>query len=184
MHEKQFSKIFEQETAKRDIEQIKLPVSKSKLSPVFSDKNIDIHYGVLYKNYVKKSHDGEGAFFTAGAFLHTLFFEQLQEPATPNLPHGEIKELIEKNFETYSKFKEKIIEEALSIKGSGWVYLSKTGSIQTIPNHEKRTDIIFLLDMWEHSYFIDYGADKEKYINSFFRVVNWSTINSRINKNV
>lgn len=178
-----FSKIFEQTSAQKEIKQIALPVPRSDLSPVLSKENIDIHYGVLYRKYVDKSHEGAGAFFKAGAQLHTLFFEQLQSPVTGNQPTGEIKDLIEKRFDSYAQFRTEIIEKSLELQGSGWSYLSTSGTIKLIHNHEYKPDILLLIDLWEHSYFTDYGADREKYLKNFFRIIDWSVINSRF-KNV
>lgn len=40
---------------------------------------------------------------------------------------------------------------------------------------------ILTLDMWEHSYLIDYlPAEKEKYIDAFFANLNWETIVQRL----
>jgi Fe-Mn family superoxide dismutase len=32
------------------------------------------------------------------------------------------------------------------------------------------------IDMWEHSFYMDYGTDKKKYIEAFFENLNWSVI--------
>ena len=47
-----------------DVRQIKLPVDSADLSPVFSKTAIDLHYGTLYRNYVKKSLAGEVSLHT------------------------------------------------------------------------------------------------------------------------
>lgn len=164
----------------RDVEQIKLPVAQNSLEPVLSEDNIKLHYGVLYKNYVKKSLAGEGEFQTAGARLHTLFFQQFQTPKSPNKPTGSSLELINKQFGDYNNFKDKIIESALSIQGSGWVYLSISGKIKTIPNHRQADDIAMILDMWEHAFISDYGADKKKYLTELLKIINWDVVNERL----
>ena len=71
-------------------------------------------------------------------------------------------------------------EEAMKIQGSGWVYLSTSGKIKTIKNHEKRTDIVFLLDMWEHAFQNDYGSNKSKYLDNIWRIIDWAAINRRL----
>lgn len=176
----EFRRLMEKVKAGSEIKQIKLPVSANDLSPVFSKDSIDIHYGLLYKNYVKKALAGEGDFQIAGAKLHTLFFEQMQTPKSPNNPTDEAKILIEKKFGTFAKLKDAIKEEALTIHGSGWVYLSTNGTIKTIANHKVVDDVAILIDMWEHSYFIDYGADKERYLKMIWEVINWNVINGRL----
>lgn len=175
-----FRTLMEKVKAENEVRKIKLPVKDTALSPVFSKKSIDIHYGTLYTNYVKKALAGEGDFQVAGAKLHTLFFEQMKSPSENNNPVGDIKDLILKKFTGFSEFKNAIKEEALGIHGSGWVYLSTTGSIKTIKNHEIVSDVALIIDMWEHSYFIDYGADKEKYLRDIWKIINWNIINERL----
>jgi len=176
-----FRTLIEKVSAEQDVYRIKLPVEVSKLSPVLSKDAVDLHYGTLYKNYVKKSLAGEGEFQTAGAKLHTQFFEQFKAPTTANKPTGASEILINKKFGSFEDFKTEFTDTALSIHGSGWVYLSTTGAIKTIPNHKITDNIAFILDMWEHSYLLDYGSDKEKYIKEMWKIVNWDTINTRLN---
>jgi len=176
-----FRTLIEKVKAETEVYQIKLPVPVNQLGDVFSKKAIDLHYGVLYKNYVKKALDGEGEFQVAGAKLHTLFFEQLQKATLTNNPHGAIEDLIDDKFGSYKNFKDQFIEEAKSIHGSGWCYLSTSGKIKTIANHKDVSDIAILIDCWEHSYILDYDADKEKYLRDIWKVINWSIINARLN---
>ena len=179
-----FRTLFEKISAIDEVYQIKLPVKNTDLSPVFSKETINLHYGTLYKNYVTKALNGEGEFQVAGAKLHTLFFEQLQTPRSPNNPTGAAKILIDKKFGSYDKFKEAFTEIALTIHGSGWAYLDLKGSIKTIPNHKVVDNVAILIDMWEHSYLYDYGANKEKYLKEIWKIINWDIVNARLNQDV
>ena len=38
------------------------------------------------------------------------------------------------------------------------------------------------MDMYEHSYQMDYGADADKYIDAFFKNIYWEEVQSRIEK--
>ena len=181
MNNDSFRRLFEKVSAETEVYQIKLPVKDTDLSPVFSKESIDLHYGTLYKNYVTKAHEGEGEFQVAGAKLHTLFFEQFQIPKTNNEPTGAFKLLIEKKYDSYERFKDFFTKEALSIQGSGWVYVDTSGNIKTIANHKIVSNVAVLFDMWEHSFIIDHGADRKKYIKDMWKVINWSIINARLN---
>jgi len=176
-----FRVLFEKIRAANEIYQIKLPVSTKVLAPVFSQETIDLHYGTLYKNYVKKALAGEGEFQIAGAKLHTLFFEQFQAPSSSNNPRGISEILITKKFDNYKTFKEEFMQIALDLKGAGWIYLSTSGTIKTINNHKVVDDIAVIVDLWEHSYILDYGADKEKYLTDIWKIINWDIINTRLN---
>ena len=172
---------MEKVKAELEVQQIKLPVADTQLAPVFSKEAIDLHYGKLYKAYVDKALAGEGDFQVAGAKLHTMFFEQLQAPKPTNSPNGAVKSLIVEKFGSVDKFKDAFTKTALGIHGSGWVYLDTKGIIRTIANHKIVDNVCILIDMWEHSYIIDYGSDKEKYLKDIWRVINWNIVNARLN---
>ena len=65
---------------KEKLEQVKLPYARDGLAPVLSMSAVNYHYGKLYKAYVDRYNKGEGdsEFNDAGAFLHKIYFEQLQ----------------------------------------------------------------------------------------------------------
>lgn len=159
-----------------------LPYPRDGLAPVLSKNAIDYHYGKLAKGYVDRYNSGEGDedFNRAGAFLHNLFFPQLKEPGSSR-PFGISDEFITKHFGSFDKLKEEFEKTAMAIQGSGWVYLSRNGRVKTITNHAIRNDIILLIDWWEHSWALDYQADKSKYLKNIWRIINWSVINDRIN---
>ena len=164
------------------IEQAKLPYSKSGLSPVMSSATVDYHYSKLYKGYVDRYNNNEGdkTFNEAGAYLHELFFTQFKNPSPSNRPTGRILDLINRHWDNFVDFKQAVKVEAMKVQGSGWLYLAKNGTLKIIKNHSKRTDIVLLIDMWEHAFVLDYHADKGKYIDNMWRIINWNTINQRV----
>lgn len=176
-----FRRLLEKVKAETEVYKVKLPVPEKALAPVLSKENIDFHYGTLYTNYVKKALAGEGDFQVAGAKLHTLFFEQLQAPKSPNTPTGAIKSLIDEKFGNYEAFKNAFSETAMEIHGSGWAYLDKSGTIKTIANHKIISNVAVIIDMWEHAYQVDYGANKEKYLKDVWKIIDWDIVNARIN---
>jgi len=159
-----------------------LPYKQSDLSPVLSRENIEFHFGTLALNYVKRFNAGEGDpdFNEAGAFLHNLLFEQYQAPAARNKPNEKMMDFISYHFDNYRNFQEQFEKTAMPIQGSGWVYLSTSGKIKTIKNHEIRKDIVLLVDWWEHSFITDYGSDKKKYLNGIWQIINWDLISQRL----
>ena len=168
--------------SKEKLELVKLPYAKTALTPVMSQSTLNNHHGKLAKGYVDRFNKGEGdsTFNAAGAYLHNLFFPQLRAPKGTNKPTGAIKSLIERKFKTFENFKEEFAEKAMKLQGSHWIYLSKNGSIKTIANHQKRTDIALLIDWWEHAWAIDYGADKAKYLKNIWKIINWDVVNQRL----
>jgi Fe-Mn family superoxide dismutase len=174
--------LIEAATVPAKLETTPLPYGLTDLAPVLSENNLIYHYEHLAKGYAKRYNSGEGdpEFNRSGAYLHNKFFPQLKAPKAANRPKGAVLELIEANFKTYEDFKIAFKEAAMKIQGSGWCYLSTGGEIKTIRNHQVRTDICVLVDMWEHSFATDYQWDKEKYLDNIWKIIDWSLCSERI----
>lgn len=177
-----FIQKFIVEGRKDKLIQLTLPYADDELAPVKSKATIDYHYGTLYKAYVDRYNKSEGDddFNEAGAFLHNIYFGQLQKPEGSNRPYDAILQFIEKHFDTFDRFKEEFEKTAMKIQGSGWAYLARDGKIKTIENHEIRNDIVLLVDWWEHAFSLDYKADKQKYLQNLWKIINWRYINDKL----
>lgn len=167
---------------KKVLSQVNLLYKKDQLEPVLSKETIDYHYGKLYKTYVDRFNKGEGdpKFNEAGAVLHGIYFSQFQPAKSSNKPSGPILDFINEKFDSLDKLKEAFEKEAMAIQGSGWVYLSKSGEIKTIKNHATRSDILLLIDWWEHAWALDYQADKAKYLKNIWKIIDWDVISQRL----
>lgn len=165
----------------RTITQTALPYSESALEPVLSAKNIDYHYGHLYKGYVDRynAHEGDREFNRAGAFLHDIFFTQFC-PAEDSTEPGTAFMLLIRPYKKLSVLKDEMLEEAMKIEGSGWIYLARDGRIKTIKNHEVRDDIVLLIDWWEHAWNPDYLWDKKEYFHKIWSIIDWDHIDARL----
>lgn len=174
--------IVEAEKSREKLFLQKLPYEKTDLSPVMSERTINYHYGKLAKTYVDRynSKEGDDEFNKAGAFLHNIFFPQLKKPAGSNKPFDQSQEFINKHFGDLDKLKSDVEKIAMSIQGSGWVYISTDGKIKTITNHEIKNDILILIDWWEHAWALDYEQDKGKYLKNIWKIIDWNVINERI----
>ena len=171
-----------EEKSKGELKLNPLPYKKTELAPVMSKDTIDYHYGKLAAGYVKRYNAGEGDadFNEAGAYLHNVFFPQLMPPKGGNKPMGASEALINKKYGNFNNFKKELAEVAMKIQGSGWVYMSRTGDIKTITNHQIKRDIALLIDWWEHAWALDYQSDKAKYLNNIWRIINWEVVNQRL----
>ena len=174
------------EATKEKLTLAKLPYAKNALAPVMSKKTLDYHYSGLAKAYVDKFNSGEGdaKFNEAGAFLHNIFFPQLQAPTSGNKPSGASLDLINDKYGSFDKFKEEFTNTAMGIQGSGWIYMTKSGTIKIIKNHAIRTDIAMLVDWWEHAWVLDYEKDKGKYCANFWRIINWDVVNEKLGQTI
>ena len=175
-----------EESRKPKVELDDLHYSYTDLEPVLSKQTLELHYGTLAKGYVKryKNNEGDSDFNYAGAFLHNIYFSQFRKPQDSNPPNGPVLNLIKRKYGWWKDFKEQFKEEAMKIQGSGWIYLTYQGEIKTIVNHEVRDDILILVDWWEHAFLLDYGADKKRYLEDTWKIMNWAHINTRWGKNL
>ena len=165
----------------KTLTQTPLPYDRGALGKSLSKQSLDYHYGSLYKGYVDRYNkkEGDSTFNEAGAYLHSIFFSQFKSPGVSR-PTGQILDIINRHSSNFVDFKKNFKEEAMKVQGSGWIYLSKSGQIKTIKNHAKRTDIAFLVDIWEHAFQNDYGSNKSKYLDNIWRIIDWAAINRRL----
>ena len=185
-----------------------LPYPLDALEPYYNRETLDIHYNILYKGYVdntnkteeklRKSRETENfenikclekdlSFFGSGVILLELFFENMG-PAVPTSPNTELMEQIIKDFGSYEKFKEQFTESSKVVEASGWNSLVwvpdfKKLEILQCEKHQNLTlwgcKPLLVLDMWEHSYFLQYKTKRPDYINAFWNIVNWNEVNKR-----
>lgn len=153
--------------------------SMIEFEPVIGATTMDLHYNILYKKYLEKSEeDPNNDFQVAGALLHTLYFEQLSTALLP--VNSNCIKFIEKSFADEEDLKDKIIQKSKDLHGSGWIYLSKKGKIESIKNHQIVDDVVLIIDCWEHAYIMDYQTDKKAYIENLWTIIDWKVISNRI----
>ena len=178
------------------------------LEPYYSKETLEIHYNVLYKGYVENTNKTEEklenarrlqdfknikclekdlSFFGSGVILLELFFENMG-PAIPTSPNKSLMEQIIKDFGTYEIFKEQFTESSKVVEASGWnllVWVPRFNKFEIL-QCEKHQNLtlwgcipLLVLDMWEHSYFLQYRTNRLEYINAFWNIVNWNSVNRR-----
>lgn len=128
-----------------------------------------------------------------GHILHSIFWE-IMAPASAKASAGKpekIMEAIEKDFGSFERFKMEFSQAALSAEGSGWSALAcdqHTGRllIAQIEKHNMNCytgyKILLLLDVWEHAYYLDYKNERAKFIENWWNIVNWDTVEKNYNK--
>lgn len=178
------------------------------LEPYYSKETLEIHYNILYKGYVENTNKTEEklsnarrlqdfknikclekdlSFLGSGVILHELFFENMG-PAIPTSPNKSLMEQIIKDFGTYEIFKEQFTESSKVVEASGWnllVWVHRFNRLEIL-QCEKHQNLtlwgcipLLVLDMWEHSYFLQYRTNRSEYINAFWNIVNWNVVNKR-----
>lgn len=120
---------------------------------------------------------------------HTLFWESLT-PGGASQPQGSLKEALEASFGSIPQFQEEMSKKALTVFGSGWVWLvMHEGALQiiTTPNQNSPLmtgDIPLLgIDVWEHAYYLLYNNRRADYLSAVWHVINWDRIDERYRQN-
>jgi Fe-Mn family superoxide dismutase len=120
---------------------------------------------------------------------HEYYFRQF-EGGTQSLPDGRLKDLLVQQWGSVDAWHERFTAVAKT-RGVGWAMLyhdpDSDQLVQTWVDEQHvgqlaDLDIILALDMWEHSFMRDYlPADKGKYIEAFFKNLNWEVVANRLN---
>lgn len=119
-----------------------------------------------------------------GHVNHSLFWEVMRPPREDNNPKGEILKAIEKNFKSFQDFKVQFTDKALSLFGSGWVFLvAEEGGSLKIKRHSFQNSPLLLgmkpilaIDLWEHAYYLKYQNRRAEYVENFWKVINWKKV--------
>ena len=113
-----------------------------------------------------------------GVYNHRFFFNSMC-PDGKKAPGGALAVAIDRGFGSLDVFQEKFTEAALSVFGSGYVWLvnSKRGPcLMTSINQEtplRAVKPLLNLDVWEHAYYLKHYNKRIDYINDWWNVVNW-----------
>ena len=119
-----------------------------------------------------------------GVILHELYFQNLGSEGGPIGP--KMQQLMDRYFGGFENWKEDFIACAKAARG--WAILAyeqRTKSCRNImlDTHQDGQIAtafpVVVLDMYEHAYFLDYGPDKDAYINRFIAQIPWDAIEKR-----
>ncbi|HOD35563.1 MAG TPA: superoxide dismutase [Syntrophales bacterium] len=131
----------------------------------------------------------ELSFHIGGHLLHTLFWGNLASAGKASTgPSGILATAIDKEFGSFERFKKEFTQAAVSVEGSGWAALSfcrltNRPLIMQIEKHNNGIyptfNILMVLDLWEHAYYLDYKNLRAKFVEAFWNIVNWEEVRKR-----
>jgi Fe-Mn family superoxide dismutase len=132
----------------------------------------------------------ESSFNIGGHLLHTTFWENMA-PADKGggKPGGAVADMIDMGFGSFERFKKEFTMAATTTEGSGWAALAVhpcIGSplIMQIEKHNVNVyptfNILMVLDVWEHAYYLDYKNERPKFVEAFWNLVNWDKVNQNL----
>ena len=119
--------------------------------------------------------------------LHELYFGNLGGEGN-KIPE-DMRATLEEHFSTVAAWRREFVGLAQSLAGgSGWVVLGWSRRQRRLYNYiaddDTQTGIdtapVLVLDMYEHAYHIDFGANATAYVDAFMRNVDWAAVTRRI----
>ncbi|WP_127596659.1 superoxide dismutase [Nitratireductor alexandrii] len=184
-----------------------LPYDYEALQPYMSRETLEYHHDKHHKAYVdngnklaaeagmdglsleevvKQSHGkNPGLFNNAGQHYNHIHFWKWMKGGGggKNLP-GKLQAAVDSDLGGYDKFRADFINAGTTQFGSGWAWLAvKNGKLEVMktPNGENPlvhgAVPILGVDVWEHSYYIDYRNARPKYLEAFVdNLINWDYV--------
>jgi superoxide dismutase, Fe-Mn family len=184
----------------------KLNYGLDELEPNISKQTLEFHYGKHHQAYVNNLNNlipgtefenatleeivmkSAGGIFNNAAQVwnHTFYFNQFSKEGC-NEPRDEMKAAIEKTFGSFDAFKEQFTKASVTLFGSGWAWLvvNKEGGLEIVQTSNASNPLtdgkkpLLTCDVWEHAYYLDKQNLRPKYVEDFWKIVDWKIIAER-----
>lgn len=184
-----------------------LPYDRAALEPHISAETLDFHYGKHHQAYVTNTNNlikgtefeamdldqivrksSGGLFNNAAQVWNHSFYWQSLSPKGGGNPSGKLADALIKAFGSIEKFREEFSKTAIGTFGSGWAWLVQRpdGNLGLASTSNAATPLtgadraLLTCDVWEHAYYIDYRNARPKYLEAFWKLVNWEHAASRM----
>jgi len=126
--------------------------------------------------------------FTNSAILHEHYFGNVGGNGKAS---GSVEKRLATTYGSFARWEEQFRAVGNGLGGgSGWTILDlnfHTGDVRTYWSGGHSQAVAFaapllVMDMYEHAYAIDYGSAAGKYIDAFFKNINWDEVNRRLER--
>ena len=185
-----------------------LPYDYAALEPYISGEIMELHHGKHHNAYVTgintaveqlaEAREKETfgalstleknlAFHLGGHVNHSVFWPNMS-PDGGDKPTGELAQVIDEYFGGFDRFRAHFEANALGVQGSGWSVLT-WDTVAQRPfivqhfDHQGNVPIcmvpLLMLDMWEHTYYLQYRNDKATFVRQWWHIVNWDDVQRR-----
>jgi Fe-Mn family superoxide dismutase len=185
-----------------------LPYAHDALQPFMSKETLEYHHDKHHLAYVNNLNNlikgtewegksleevvtgsygkNAGVFNNAGQHYNHIYFWKWMKPNGGGKIPGRLEKALADSLGSVDKAKEDFIQAGVTQFGSGWAWLAvKDGKIVVMksPNGENPlvsgAKPILGVDVWEHSYYIDYRNRRPDYLKAFVdSLVNWEEVDA------
>ncbi|WP_026317092.1 superoxide dismutase [Ahrensia kielensis] len=184
-----------------------LPYAYDALAPYMSAETLEFHHDKHHNAYVtkgnelaeaagmadlsleeivKKSYGSNAPLFNnAGQhYNHVHFWNWMKKDGGGNKLPGKLQASIDSDLGGFDKFRSDFVAAGVGQFGSGWAWVVvKDGKLEITktPNGENPlvhgAMPILGVDVWEHSYYIDYRNARPEYLEAFVdNMINWEYV--------
>src|SRR5882762_8312502 len=124
---------------------------------------------------------------TNSMLLHEVYFDSLGEGGGGD-PDGPLAEAIARDFGSLARWRAEFVAMGKALGGgSGWVVLTRSprdGRLCNVWSADHTHSLaggtpLLALDMYEHSYHLDFGSNAAGYVDAFMANIAWSRIAAR-----
>ena len=124
-------------------------------------------------------------------FNHDLFWNSLSPVGgAAREPQGELAKAIAAEFGAFASFRDKFSDTAVKHFASGWVALvvDGGGKLQIVELHDQQVPRpweytpLFIVDVWEHAYYVKYQNRRPEFLAAFWNVVDWDKAEQRFTR--
>ena len=128
------------------------------------------------------------AFNLGGHTNHSIFWTNLS-PDGGGRPEGELAGAIDDAFGSFDSFVAHFTAAATGIQGSGWAVLaydSISGGLVVFQLFDQQANVpagivpLFMVDMWEHAFYLDYLNVKADYVKAIWNIADWRNVAERL----
>ncbi len=127
------------------------------------------------------------AFNVSGHVLHSVFWKNLT-PKGGGRPAGELRDAINRDFGSFEAFQKELTEASATCMGSGWGALmweplGQRLVVNQIYDHQSNvgqgSQPLFVIDAWEHAYYLQYKNVKAEFFKAVWNIANWDDVARR-----
>ncbi|MPT48852.1 MAG: superoxide dismutase [Sphingobium sp.] len=185
-----------------------LPYAKDAFGDLISAETFDFHHGKHHNAYVVKANElvaadpalqgkslvelirsSKGGLFNQVGQIWNHTFYWLGLSPEPTKPSAELQAKIDEAFGSTDELIAKLQAEGVGHFGSGWAALVlENGKLAVKSYHDADTPVayegvqpLFILDVWEHAYYIDYRNARPVYAEKLLKnAINWDFVSQNL----
>ena len=123
-------------------------------------------------------------------YNHIHFWQWMKKGGGGKKLPAKLQAMVDKDLGGFDKMRNDFVQAGVTQFGSGWAWLAVKGGkleVSKTPNGENPlmhgATPILGVDVWDHSYYIDYRNARQKYLETWFdNLVNWDYVEAMLGK--